>query len=63
MDEFNSARKILDPEAPAVNGVNGRMDESSVHRRWAKLVILRKENFGTTNAPELTLTPAVPKAA
>jgi citrate lyase beta subunit len=63
MDEFNSAKKILDPEAPAVNGVNGRMDESSVHRRWAKLVILRKENFGTTNAPELTLTPAVPKAA
>ncbi len=51
-DDLVSARSILDSDA-AVNGLNGRMDEKSVHSEWAKQIVDRAALFGTASPAAL----------
>lgn len=44
--EFLEARAILDPAAPAVFKMNGRMCEPATHTRWATDLVARAELYG-----------------
>lgn len=47
-NDLKSARSILG-EGLAVNGLNGKMDEATTHRKWAELVLERYELFGDSS--------------
>ena len=46
--DLESARRVLDPHAPAVFQYGGTMCEPATHRRWAELLWQRAEVYGTT---------------
>jgi citrate lyase beta subunit len=46
VEDYESARQILDTSAPAVARLNGRMDEPTTHWRWAQRIIARADAFG-----------------
>lgn len=41
--EIEEARRILDPDAPAVFGINGDMLEPACHGEWARRLLHRNE--------------------
>ncbi len=43
--ELEEARRILDPEAPAVLGLNGGMLERACHRAWASRLVIRESLY------------------
>jgi citrate lyase beta subunit len=45
--DYESARTLLDPTAPAVFKLHGQMLEVAVHRDWAKRIVARAELFGS----------------
>ncbi len=44
--DLDEARKILEPNAPAVFRMGGRMCEPTTHSNWAKDIIHRAEVYG-----------------
>ena len=49
--DYAEAQAILQPDAPAVFQMNGRMAEPATHRHWAAQVLRRAELYGVI--PEL----------
>lgn len=49
--EFLEAQAILDPAAPAVFAMNGRMCEPTTHMRWAADLVARAELYGLLKDP------------
>lgn len=45
-EDYELAKRILDPKALAVFQYGGQMCEPATHRRWAKRLLLRAEIFG-----------------
>ncbi|MFC6592773.1 HpcH/HpaI aldolase/citrate lyase family protein [Deinococcus lacus] len=54
-DDLREAQAILDPAAPAVFQMNGRMCEPATHSRWAEDIISRANWYGVRQAMNLNL--------
>jgi len=54
-DELDDARRILDPDAPAVFNSNGDMLEPACHSEWARLLIDRESLYRSKKNPQSPL--------
>ena len=50
--ELLEARAILEPDAPAVFRMNGRMCEPATHTRWAQDILARAARYGVRREPQ-----------
>lgn len=57
-DELHEARRLLDPDAPAVFRSRGRLCEPATHGAWAARIVERAEAFGVREERDASLGPA-----
>lgn len=53
-EDYQSAVKISNTEAKAVEGCNGKMDEKTTHWKWAANILMQAETFGVASSEKDT---------